>query len=223
MNARFVRASASSPVRALAGALLLALVGAAQAQQVVLSGRMGERALLVVDGQPYAVSVGQTVAGVKLLRWNGEVAEVERSGRSHPMRVGETPVLLGAAPPRSAGREIVLSAGSGGHFTAGGSINGKQVRFMVDTGATLVSLGKDDAERLGVDLSNARRGSTQTANGPVPVWLVTLNSVRIGEVELSNVGAAVLPQPMPVVLLGNSFLSRMNMKRENDVMRLELR
>jgi aspartyl protease family protein len=84
-------------------------------------------------------------------------------------------------------------------------------------------MGKDDADRLGVDLSNARRGSTQTANGPVPVWLVTLNTVRIGEVELSNVGAAVLPQPMPMVLLGNSFLSRMNMKRENDVMRLELR
>lgn len=203
----------------------LALFGCASAwaQLVVLSGRMGERALLVVDGQPYTVAVGQTVAGVKLLRWDGDVAQVERGGRAYPMRVGETPVLLGVAPPRSAAREIVLTAGSGGHFTAGGSINGKQVRFMVDTGATLVSLGKDDADRLGIDLSNARRGSTQTANGPVPVWLVTLNSVRVGEVELTNVGAAVLPQPMPMVLLGNSFLSRMSMKRDNDVMRLELR
>ena len=209
--------------RALPAALLLVLAATAQAQLVALSGRMGERALLVVDGQPYTVSVGQTVAGVKLLRWNGEVADVERSGRSYPMRVGETPVLLGVAAPRSAGREIVMTAGSGGHFTAGGTINGKQVRFMVDTGATLVSLGREDAERLGVDLASARRGNAQTANGPVPVWLVTLNSVRIGEVELSNVGAAVLPQAMPMVLLGNSFLARLNMKRDNDVMRLELR
>ena len=209
--------------RALPAALLLVLAATAQAQLVALSGRMGERALLVVDGQPYTVSVGQTVAGVKLGRWNGEVADVERSGRSYPMRVGETPVLLGVAAPRSAGREIVMTAGSGGHFTAGGTINGKQVRFMVDTGATLVSLGREDAERLGVDLASARRGNAQTANGPVPVWLVTLNSVRIGEVELSNVGAAVLPQAMPMVLLGNSFLARLNMKRDNDVMRLELR
>ena len=209
--------------RALPAALLLVLAATAQAQLVALSGRMGERALLVVDGQPYTVSVGQTVAGVKLLRWNGEVADVERSGRSYPMRVGETPVLLGVAAPRSAGREIVMTAGSGGHFTAGGTINGKQVRFMVDTGATLVSLGREDAERLGVDLASARRGNAQTANGPVPVWLVTLNSLRIGEVELSNVGAAVLPQAMPMVLLGNSFLARLNMKRDNDVMRLELR
>jgi aspartyl protease family protein len=208
---------------AAAALLLLALAGAAQAQLVVLSGRMGERALLVVDGQPYTVAVGQTVAGVKLLRWEGDVAQVERAGRSYPMRVGETPVLLGVAPPRCAAREIVLTAGSGGHFTAAGSINGKQVRFMVDTGATLVSLGKDDAERLGIDLASARRSTTQTANGPVQVWLVTLNTVRVGEVELSNVGAAVVPQPMPMVLLGNSFLSRMTMKRDADVMRLELR
>jgi aspartyl protease family protein len=206
-----------------AAALIMTIAAATQAQLVVLSGRMGERALLVVDGQPYTVNVGQSVGGVTLLRWNGEAAEVERGGRVYPMRVGETPVLLGVAPPRSAAREIVLTAGSGGHFTAGGSINGKQVRFMVDTGATLVSLGKDDAERLGVDLTNARRATTQTANGPVPVWLVTLTSVRVGEVELANVGAAVVPQPMPLVLLGNSFLSRLQMKRENDTMRLELR
>lgn len=209
--------------RGVAAALLLTLAGVSQAQLVVLSGRMGERALLVVDGQPTTMSVGQTVGGVKLLRWSGEVAEVERGGRVYPMRVGETPVQLGVAPPRAVAREIVLTAGSGGHFTAGGSINGKQVRFMVDTGATLVSLGKDDADRLGVDLSNARRATTQTANGPVPVWLVTLTSVRVGEVELANVGAAVVPQPMPMVLLGNSFLSRLQMKRENDTMRLELR
>ncbi len=211
------------PLRTAAAALLLAVAGVAQAQLVVLSGRMGEKALRVVDGQPYTVGVGQTVAGVKLLRWEGDVAQVERAGRSYPMRVGETPVLLGVAPPRSAAREVVLTAGSGGHFTAGGAINGKQVRFMVDTGATLVSLGKDDAERLGIDLAGARRSTTQTANGPVQVWLVTLNTVRVGEVELSNVGAAVVPQPMPMVLLGNSFLSRMSMKREADVMRLELR
>ncbi|MBA4175462.1 MAG: TIGR02281 family clan AA aspartic protease [Leptothrix sp. (in: Bacteria)] len=207
----------------LVGLLMALAAGAAQTQVVVLSGRMGERALLVVDGQPYTMSVGQTVGGVKLLRWNGDTAEVERSGRVYPMRVGETPVQLGVAPPRTAGREIVLTAGSGGHFTAGGTINGKQVRFMVDTGATLVSLGKDDADRLGIDLTDARRGTTQTANGPVPVWLVTLTTVRVGEVELANVGAAVVPQPMPMVLLGNSFLSRLQMKRDNDVMRLELR
>ena len=119
--------------------------------------------------------------------------------------------------------EIVITAGPGGHFTAGGSINGRAARFMVDTGATAVSIGRDDAERLGLDLKGARTSFTQTANGPVAVQSLTLTSLRVGDVELSNVNAIVLPSAMPYVLLGNSWLGRFQMRRENDVMRLELR
>jgi aspartyl protease family protein len=212
-------------MRYAAAALLALAAGGATAQDVALAGRMGERALLVVDGQPYTAAVGQTVAGVKLRGWSGENAQIEHRGKTFTLGVGATPVRLGAGAPRSGsgGREIVLTAGPGGHFNTAGTINGKQVLFTVDTGATLVAIGKDDAERLGLDLSNARRGATQTANGAVPVAIVTLSSVRIGDIELANVGAVVMPQSMPVVLLGNSFLSRLQMKRENDVMRLELR
>jgi len=209
-----------------AAAALLALAAAsAGAQDVALAGRMGERALLVIDGQPYTAAVGQTVGGVKLRGWAGEQAQIEHRGKTFTLGVGATPVRLGAGAPRSGsgGREIVLTAGPGGHFNTSGTINGKQVLFTVDTGATLVSIGKDDAERLGLDLSSARLGATQTANGAVPAAMLTLSSVRIGDIELANVNAIVLPQSLPVVLLGNSFLSRLQMKRENDVMRLELR
>jgi aspartyl protease family protein len=72
-------------------------------------------------------------------------------------------------------------------------------------------------------LSGARSSVTQTANGPVTVQVLTLNAVRVGEVELNNVNAIVLPSPMPYVLLGNSWLGRFQMRRENDIMRLELR
>jgi aspartyl protease family protein len=193
------------------------------APAVVLAGRMGERALLVVDGQALTVGVGHTVAGVKLRRWVGDDAEVEQGGAAFVLRVGATPGQLGALPARAPAREVALTAGPGGHFTASGAVNGKPARFMVDTGASLVSMGRDEALRLGVDLSSARRGVSQTANGPVPIDIVVLTSVRVGELELANVGAAVMPQPMPMILLGNSFLSRLQMRREADVMRLELR
>lgn len=196
---------------------------AAPGPGLALAGQMGNKALLMVDGQPLTLAVGEAARGVKLLQLSADIAVVERGGVQSTLRNGAAPMALGGGVPPSGAREVVIPAGAGGHFVTSGSINGRPVRFMVDTGATLVSLGKDDAERLGVDLSNARRGSTQTANGPVPVWLVTLTSVRVGEVELANVGAAVVPQPMPMVLLGNSFLSRLQMKRENDTMRLELR
>lgn len=211
--------------RAAAALLLMLAAGAASAQSVVLAGRMGERALLVIDGTPYTAAVGQTVAGVKLRSWSGDQAQLEHAGKTFALTVGATPVQLGAVAPRSgaSGREIVLVAGPGGHFSSAGAINGKPVRFVVDTGATMIAIGKDDAARIGLDLSNAQRGMTQTANGAVPVAVVTLSSVRVGDVELANVAAVVLPTPMPVVLLGNSFLSRLQMRRENDVMRLELR
>lgn len=205
--------------------LLAALIGAgaAQAQSVALAGRMGDRALLVVDGQPHTLAVGASARGVKLLRWAGDEAEVETPSGRVVLRVGGTPAQLGAAPAAAAAREIVMSAGPGGHFTPQGAINGRPVRFMVDTGATLVAMGRAEADRLGIDLTGAQQGVTQTANGPVPVHVVVLGRVRVGEVEIANVGAVVTPQPMPFVLLGNSFLSRFQMQRVNDVMRLQLK
>lgn len=210
---------------ALLVAAALAAATAAQAQGVVLAGRMGERALLVVDGRAHTLAVGQSANGVRLLRWHGDSAEIERGGAVYSLQIGAAPAQLNAAPAGvgPGARQIVISAGPGGHFVTGGAINGRAARFMVDTGATLVSIGRDDAERLGLDLGAARNAVTQTANGPVNVQTLTLATVRVGEVELANVNAMVLPGTLPHVLLGNSWLSRFQMRRENDVMRLDLR
>ena len=217
------RQAAVVAVAAAAAGMGLLWAQAAQAQSVALAGRMGERALLVINGTPHMLALGGTANGVRLLRWDGDEAEVELAGGRARLRVGGTPAQIGNAPPSAQAREIVMTAGSGGHFTPGGAINGKTVRFMIDTGATLVAMGRDDAQRLGVDLSDARQGLSQTANGPVPVHIVVLDRVRVGEVEINHVGAVVMPLTMPYVLLGNSFLSRFQMRRDNDVMRLQLR
>ena len=209
-------------MKRLFAAAVLACAAGAQAQSVALAGRMGERALLVVNGTPYTVAVGAAGGGVKLLGWQGEEAQVEVAARRVLLRVGGTPAQLGAGPVVPE-REIVMTAGSGGHFMPEGAINGRTARFMVDTGATLVAIGQDEAARLGLDLSNATRGISQTANGPVPVQIVVLDRVRVGGVEVNNVGAAIVPQTMPFVLLGNSFLRRFQMRRDNDVMSLTLK
>ena len=201
----------------------LLLLAAAPAQALALAGRMGERALIVVEGKSIVLGVGQSGGGVKLLRWHEDAAVVEQSGAQFMLRVGAAPNRLGTSASTAGSREIVIAAGSGGHFIAAGSINGRSVRFMVDTGATLVSISRSDADRLGLDLRGARSVMTQTAAGPVPAQLLSLTSVRIGEVEMHNVPALVTQASMPYVLLGNSFLERFQMRRDNDVMRLEQR
>lgn len=213
-----------TPLRWLVTAVLAASASLAQAQGVSFAGQMGSKALLVIDGQPQTLAVGESARGVRLVSMQGDQAQVERGGAVSLLRIGGAPSAVGAGAAKGPmGREIVITAGPGGHFVSGGSINGQATSFLVDTGATLVSLSQSDAARFGIDLRNGKRALFSTANGNVPVTMVTLNSVRVGEVELFNVAAAVVPAAMPHVLLGNSFLTRFQMRRENDVMRLEFR
>jgi aspartyl protease family protein len=204
--------------------LVTLLVGtAAAAQTVTLNGHIGgQKALLVIDGEPHTVAVGATVRGVRLLSLGASQAEVEVAGARRSLALGAGAVRSSGAPARS-GHEIVLTAGRNGHFRTLGQINGKAVEFFVDTGASVVSLGQAEADRLGIDYRNGKPGMARTANGDVPIRLITLSSVRIGDVEVANVEAAVHPSSFGIVLLGNSFLQRFQMRRENDVMRLERR
>lgn len=211
-------------------ALCLILAGAAcQAQssgaRISFNGSLGkDKALLLIDGEPRTLAVGQTVKGVRLVSLANGQAQIEVGGLRETLVLGATPVSLGdASAAPGSGRQIVLSAGSGGHFSASGSINGNTTQFLVDTGATSVSISQAEAQRLNLRYRDGRRTITNTANGPVPANVVQLASVRIGDVEVRHIEAIVIPGDMDFVLLGNSFLSRFQMKRDNDVMVLDLR
>jgi len=208
----------------LRAALLLSALlasGVAAGPSVSLNGSLGRTAaLLVIDGQVKTVRLGQTVEGVKLLELGEEHALVEIEGQRLQLRLGSSPV---AQRGSAAQNRIVLSAGVGGHFVTPGSINGHSVQLLVDTGATSVAIGIDDAKRMGLRFQNGQRVQAHTANGTAQAYVMTLDSVRIGEVEVGGVEALVLSTPMPVVLLGNSFLNRFQMKRENNILTLDRR
>lgn len=192
----------------------------ASAQSVSMSGSLGDKALLVINGKPRTVGVGSTVQGVKLLSVAAGDAVVEVKGQRVTLSMGGAQVNLGGVPSDGGGTQIVLTAGSGGHFVTNGSINGKTVRFMVDTGATNVAMSQAEADRLGVDFRNGPRGLAGTANGQIVVYRASLGVVRVGDVQVYNVDATIVAAPMEHVLLGNSFLTRFQMKRDNDVMTL---
>jgi len=97
----------------------------------------------------------------------------------------------------------------------------RAVRFFVDTGATTVTMGTADAERIGLDYKKGQLGYTTTANGVIPAYRVMLTSVQIGDVQVYNVEATVLQSTLPYMLLGNSYLDRFQMRRENDRLTLE--
>ncbi|HEY9238557.1 MAG TPA: TIGR02281 family clan AA aspartic protease [Burkholderiaceae bacterium] len=209
-------------MRALVTAVLLS-AAPAFAQTVSLSGSLGDKALLVIDGTPRTVAAGSTVNGVRLVSVSGGDAVIEVQGKRVKLALGGAQVNLGGKASEGGGSQIVLAAGSGGHFFANGQINGKAVRFLVDTGATYVSMGANEAERLGIDYRRGERGTTQTANGPMAAYKVKLASVRVGDVQVYDVEALIGQAPMDQVLLGNSFLARFQMRRDNDLMTLNRR
>jgi len=209
----------------LAPLALLLGFGLAMAQpqlQLQLNGMLGTRAaLLIIDGEPRTVEVGATVKGVKLVALEDGRATVDVAGRRQTLLLGAAParIVPSATPPR----QINMPMGPGGHYTAIGMINGQVTSFLVDTGATSVAISQIEAEKLGLRYLYGKRIVTQTANGVVPAYVIELASVRIGDVQVRDVEAIVIPGQMSHVLLGNSFLNRFQMRRENDVMTLELR
>jgi aspartyl protease family protein len=207
-------------------AILLALLlapGIAAAADVTVVGLFANKAVVVINGgKPRTLSVGQTTPeGVRLISADSESATFEIDGKRETLTPGQGGAVARSAPPVSGRKKVVLTADSRGHFFATGTINGVSTRFMVDTGATTIALSSAEAKRTGVNYLAGRRVLTQTANGVVPVYRVRLDAVDIGGIKLSNIDAIVIEgDRLPVALLGMSFLNRMEMRREGDVLML---
>ncbi len=105
---------------------------------------------------------------------------------------------------------VVLKRGLDGHYRSEALINGKKVNVLVDTGATGVAISQDIADKLNIKSINAVR--TNTANGESVGYMVRLASVQIGGVDASNVAAMIAPGLDGDVLLGMSFLGRMDVR-----------
>lgn len=106
--------------------------------------------------------------------------------------------------------EVVLARDLTGHYRADAFINGVKTPVLVDTGATDVAISRRLADKLGIRSTDAIR--TQTANGNAVAYMTRLASVRLGGVEATNVAAIIAPNLEGDMLLGMSFLSRMDVR-----------
>ena len=202
-------------IPALAGAgLALFVAAAAWAQSVFVVSLSSSQAQIVVNGTTArSLWIGETSPeGVMLSDIRNGLASFEAGGRRFTLGLGQSSVA-----------ETVLRASSSGHFFANAALNGVTFPAVIDTGATLVVLNWDQAERMGIDLRQSRRVTTHTANGPVPAYVITLASVQVGEIGLLDVPAMVIEggaEKLPAVLIGMSFLKHFEMRRAGQTMTL---
>ncbi|MES2048897.1 MAG: TIGR02281 family clan AA aspartic protease [Pseudomonadota bacterium] len=202
--------------------LLTGVFSSAQAADIGVVGLFPGKAVIVVDGNaPKIFAVGASIVdGVKLVAVDSVSATIETKGKKEILAMGQH-----AHRSASGGNtSITLQADMRGHFKVQGQINGgSSVEMLVDTGASLIVMPASDAKRLGIDYKRGQVGRANTANGIVKMYVVRLDSVKIGDIELNQVDAAIQEEGLPYTLLGMSFLNRMEMRRDGEQMVLTKR
>lgn len=200
--------------------LALGVLSPALATDVTVVGLFPSKAVVSVNGgAPKTIAVGQrTPEGVMLVGIGGETATLDVDGKRRTLKMGQ---MYQAAAGGTG--SVTLQADGRGHFVADGAVNGGSMRFLIDTGATLISIPASEAKRVGVNYLQGSKTLVNTAGGPTPAYVVKLDTVRVGAVTLNNVDAVVIERGLDVNLLGMSFLNRMEMRRDGESMVLTKR
>ena len=203
-------------------AAMIVVAAPATATNVTVVGLFPGKAVVVINNtSPRTLSPGQkTGEGVVLLSTDSTSATLEIDGKRQILEMGQH---FAAPTSGGTGRSVNLAADERGHFVTMGMINGGTVRFLVDTGATMVALPSAEARRLGISYKQGKLGYSKTANGITPVYYITLDTVQVGDVVMNQVDATVLEGGLDIALLGMTFLNRTEMKREGTVMTLTKR
>ena len=189
------------------------------ADSVTIKGLFNGAALLIIDGQQVLLKKGKEKFGVKLIAASSKEAVLEIGGKRQ--RVGLSK-QIGGHYQQTKNKIVRVASKRGGHHWVRGQINGRGVEFLVDTGASLVTMNLATAKRLNIDYEKGTPSRIQTANGLVENRVVNLNKVTIGEITHYNIAASVsLDNALTATLLGNSFLSKINLSTDNGILIME--
>ncbi len=201
--------------------LLMGPLSVIAVEQVQVLGLFAGKAILLVDDQRYTLKAGEsTPEGILLVAADSDKAVIEIEGERRQLKLGSQ---ISSHYPEAEKKVVRLYPDNLGMYRGDALINGYSVPFLVDTGATTIAMNSVEAKKLGIDYRRVGTpGLGETASGRVQVYWVKLDTVSVGEIRQYNVDAVVIEGEQPsVVLLGQSFLNQLHMKREGTLLRLE--
>lgn len=210
--------------RFLIGFVLVSLVlslPAVAVERVKVLALFPDKAMLSIDGKNRVLASGETSReGVKLISADPRSALVEFNGERRELRLGSG---VAASYQRPASTEVRIPKALNGSYRTTGWVNGRSVDFLVDTGASGVAMSQVEADRLGIRYRmDGEPITVATASGTERGYQVDLNSVRVGEIELNRVQGIVVRGESPHdILLGMSFLGRLDVQHSGDLMVLK--
>ncbi len=208
-------------MRVWATGVMLACGAVQAAPDVRVEGLFKGAAVLRIDGQQVMLRDGKTgPGGVKLIEATSRSAVLEIDGKRYDMALH---TAIGGQFKEAELKQVVIRKNNNDQYLVNGSINGQSVQFLVDTGATSVAMNEMDARRLGLQYRiDGKESQVVTAGGVNNSWVVKLDSVKVGEIQVSNVDAVVVQGGYPAqVLLGMTYLNHVKLQEQNSVMMLE--
>lgn len=201
-------------------AILIASIHAFADENIAVMGVIGDKIIMRVDGSIRTLSMHETSPeGIRLLSIDSEHRQVLLDVNGKKKRY-----ILGAGTESSRGSTII-KPDKIGMYRVDGRINNNKVSFIVDTGATFVTINQAVADKLNIDKSEAKlRGQAETGNGMIPIYVVGRNKVEVGGLVLKNIDIAVHEGKYPKqALLGMSFLKKVKIEHVSGSLRLKKR
>ena len=193
-----------------------------QAAEIQVVGLFKDAAIVNINHQRQMIRVGDEKHELRLLAANSDKALVEYHGERMLLSMAETSAIRIGLPTQTNAQAHLISHGE--MYNVTGSINDQLVDFVVDTGATYITMNAEQADRLRLNYKNAQKIMMNTANGKTTAHVFTLEKIRIGGIELKNVQAAVVHNlSSSRVLLGMSFLNQVEMQHKDGLMILKQR
>jgi aspartyl protease family protein len=189
-------------------------------EDITVTGLIGTKAIIQINGKSHVIAEGESShEGVR-------VVAIDHSMRRVTLDVnGEEKTYPLDLSGKLGNNSIRVAPDKNGMYRASGKINQVSAQFVIDTGATLVSMNKKVAGKIGVDYKKSpHKAISETASGKVQVYLVILDEVEVNGLRLKNIPAAVHDSDYPsVVLLGMSFLKHLDIRRDGNVLHLNRR
>ena len=209
-------------IRSAVGVLCLLCLTVAHAEEppdIQVLGLFKNAAVLKINGNQQMLRTGQRSTGGVLLKSATSVsATIEFEGKTSTLSLSKEVNSSFAEPTETT---VSIQLNSRGQYMTTGSINDRPVRFLVDTGASIVAFNSKLADELGLQYRNSRELIATTASGTVASYHVVLDLVQVGNIRLQRVDAAVLEGDYPIdVLLGMTFLRRVALEERAGVLLL---
>ncbi|ARN74419.1 hypothetical protein BST96_09970 [Oceanicoccus sagamiensis] len=188
--------------------------------EIQANGLFKNAAVVTIDGKQRMLKAGKpSPEGVLLIEANTKRAIIEINGQRQELTLSRR---ISGNFTQASQPEVAIPRNRSNQYISNASINGRRAKVLVDTGASIVALSSDQAQRLGIDYKKGQLSAVITASGKAKAYRLTLRSVEVGGIRVNAVDASVVEGSYPRhILLGMTYLNHVNIREQDGILFLQ--